>query len=123
MRSSPSKRTLAQAGLIHAASTLDSPSAARRSRGEPAHGRTRSHIRAGRLEVFAELGRIIPAVLDAIDIHDRDRGELGLADILEAAEIDPVHRSDRRVVADTEPAHAAMPAEEMLVLFRVEAVL
>src|SRR4051812_3018828 len=63
----------------------------------------------------------IPAVVQAIDVGDRQIREL-LVGELEAAEIHAVHLADRRVVADAEGAHAAAAAEVMLVLLAGEEI-
>src|SRR3954453_11485845 len=65
--------------------------------------------------------RQIPAVVQAIDIGDRQLRELFVGE-LEAAEIYAVHLADRRVVADAEGAHAAAAAEVVLVLLAGEEI-
>src|SRR5688500_6064170 len=71
-----------------------------------------------------EEGRLVrTAAMHAVDIADRNLRQLLFADPLEAADVDPVHLADRRVVADAERPHAAPPAEEVLVLAGVESVL
>src|SRR5918995_332825 len=74
-------------------------------------------------QVRDELRDIRPAIVAAVYVRDWDLRELLVRDILEAANIHAIHLADRRVVADAKSAHAAMTAEEMKILLRVEDVL
>src|SRR5580765_2748068 len=66
--------------------------------------------------------RRIPALVQAIDIGDRQFRELLLRE-LEAAQIHAVHLADRRLIADAEGAYAAAATEVVLVLLAAEEVL
>jgi hypothetical protein len=66
-------------------------------------------------------GRRIPALVQAIDVADRQIRELLLRE-LEAAEIHAVHLADRRLVADAEGAYAAAATEVVLVLLAAEEI-
>src|SRR5687768_1682952 len=74
-------------------------------------------------QVRKELRGIRPAIVAAVDVGDRNLRVLLVRDVLEAADVHAIHLADRRIVADAESAHAAMTAEVMKVLLRVEDVL
>src|SRR5512139_4107272 len=71
----------------------------------------------------AERRRRLPLVVHPVYVGDRNLGQRFLAQSFEAAEVDPVHLADRRLVADAEGSHAAVAAKEMLVPAGIEQVL
>src|SRR6185437_7074880 len=73
--------------------------------------------------MLPKVGTCLPLVMHAVHVGYRDLRELFLRDAFQAADVDTVHRADRRVHANTEDAHAAMLAKEMMVLLRAEQVL
>ena len=70
-----------------------------------------------------ERRRLLPPVIEPVDVRDRHFGKFFFGDALQAAYVHAVHLADRRIVADAEGADAAVFAKEMLVLFGVKAVL
>ena len=70
-----------------------------------------------------ERGGFLPFIVQPIDVRDRQFGKRLFGDSLETTDVDTVHPSDRRVVSDSEASNAAVFTEEVLVLFRIEAVL
>src|SRR3954465_2543353 len=70
-----------------------------------------------------ERGLCLPSVVRSIDVGDRHFGQFFFRDTFQAAHVDAVHLSHRCLISYTEGAHAALLAEKMLVLLRIEAVL
>lgn len=62
-------------------------------------------------------------VVGSVDVGNGYAGEFSFWHVLQAADIDAVHLSDRRLGSDAERADAAVLAEEMQVLAGVEPVL
>src|SRR5688500_13088882 len=65
----------------------------------------------------------LPPVVQPVDVGDWHFGKFFFRDTLQAADVDAVHLSDRGLISDTEGSDAAVLAEEVLVLLRIEAVL
>lgn len=82
-------------------------------------------IRAGEktLQVGEEGGGFVPSVVYTVNVRDGDLGELRFADPLQATNVDAVHLSNGRLVADPERSNTAVLAEEVLVLPCIEEVL
>jgi hypothetical protein len=72
---------------------------------------------------MGEVLRGFKPIAATVHVGDGNTREFLVRDILEAAEVDAVHLANGRLGSDTEGAYAAMFAEEVQVLGRVEQVL
>ena len=66
--------------------------------------------------------RLRPALVQSVDMGDRDTRQFLVTHVIETTEVDAIHASDRRIGADAEGAHAATAAEPVLVDAAVEQV-
>jgi hypothetical protein len=72
---------------------------------------------------MGEVLRGLKPIAATVHVGDGNTREFPVRDILEATEVDTVHLANRCLGSDTEGAYAAMFAEEVQVLGRVEQVL
>jgi len=96
--------------------------------GVPSGGVGRSALRqvgTRRLHLRSPMGdkcRWSEAIVATVHVRDGNSRQLFVLDVVEAAEVDPVHRADGRLGSYTEGTDAAVPAEVVDVLPRVEHV-
>src|SRR5688572_13508705 len=74
------------------------------------------------LQMRAERRSVLPPVVHAVDVRDRDFRQLFVGDALQAADVHAVHLSHRRLVADTKGTDSTMLTEEVLILPCVEEI-
>ena len=72
---------------------------------------------------MGEVNRRRKAVIQSIDVGDRNTREFFFRDTFEAPKVDAIHDTDGRFGADTVGAHTTDLAEVVLVFLRVEQVL
>ena len=70
-----------------------------------------------------KLRGLLPSVISAVHIGDRNLRQFLFRDALKAPDVDPVHLADWRIVSDSESTDTAVLAEEMLILSSIEQVL
>src|SRR5262245_26118384 len=70
-----------------------------------------------------ERRRFLPPVVQPVNVGNWQFGKFFFGNTFEASDVDAVHLSDWRLVANTKSANAAVFTEEVLVLPRVEEVL
>lgn len=67
-----------------------------------------------------EFRRVLPVVVQSVHVGDRHLRKLLIRDIRKTHDIDTDHFSHRRFISDAKGAHAAVLAEVVMVLARVE---
>ena len=74
-------------------------------------------------QVAEERWCVLPIVMQAVNVGDGHLRKFFIRHIGQAAEIDPVHFSDRRFSPHAEAAHAAVLTEKVMLLPGVEQIL
>ncbi len=69
------------------------------------------------------LGSVLPPIVHTVDVRDWNLREILFRNSFQTADVDAVHLSDRRVIADSKWTHTASLAEEVLILLGIEQVL
>ena len=69
-----------------------------------------------------EFGPALPLVIAPINVRDGNDGEFFVSDVLNAAQVDAIHLSDRRLGTDAKGSNSAVPTEVVLILSGVEPV-